>query len=90
VSRFEQLRFYGALGRRRTLCQTGTLLNPASWRLITVGCGKRLSVMLSGAKHLQCHPESAQTQIVRCAQDDSREGFSAAPALPKDTGNCIH
>jgi hypothetical protein len=49
--------------------------------------GKRLSVMLSGAKHLQYLPENNQMQILRSAQDDSPgDFFRSLPVLhPSDT-----
>jgi len=49
--------------------------------------GKRLSVMLSGAKHLQHLPENNQMQILRSAQDDSPGDFfrSLLVLHPSDT-----
>jgi len=42
-----------------------------------------LSVMLSGAKHLQYLFENKQMQILRCAQDDSPGTFSQPARVPE-------
>jgi hypothetical protein len=39
------------------------------------GCGKRVSVMLSGAKHLHYLLENKQMQMLRSAQDGSLGDF---------------
>jgi hypothetical protein len=39
------------------------------------GCGPRISVMLSGAKHLQYLIDNNEMQILRFAQDDRCRDF---------------
>jgi len=39
------------------------------------GCGKRVSVILRGAKHLQYLFENKQMQMLRSPQDDSHGDF---------------
>ena len=44
------------------------------------GCEKRVSVMLSEAKHLQYLLENTQMQILRFAQDENPGGLFPRPA----------